>query len=128
MIKKTLAIIFILSAILVAVLEWNNHVKYVRHIDQFANYIYSYTDSIVRQNSVINKIVRDHLNSDHIENIDLLKKLCKTVTEESVSAIEIAEGYDCLGQLESLESNQISQYNAIKYLSYAARAYPDQKY
>ncbi len=127
-IKKLLAILFTIVGIAFAISEWNSHIKYVQSLDKFSNHLFSYTESMIRQNRVIMNAVDGLLKSSHPENPSLLKTICKSITEDGISHLELAEAYNCLAQIDLLNNDEISIYSAIKNTSYALMSFEDPKY
>ena len=118
---------FILILVLFILYLISDQDEYPRQIDVFANHLSGDIDSLQRQNKVLYEIV-DNLLLDKSNKNEALERLCTSITEDSISSIELAKGYDCLANIEKNKADPAAIYRAIRNESYALEVNYDEKY
>lgn len=129
MIAKTIKIFILFFIFCYLIDKFDYYRSYIRHIDYFTNnYLLSYIDSFNRQNKTNLEVMRSLLNSGQRDYNQVLAKICNSMIEEGTSPYELAEGYSCLAQIELKKKDEMSNFNAIRYFSFALASSNESKY
>ncbi len=118
---------FILILVLFILYLISDQDEYPKQIDVFAKHLSGDIDALQRQNKVLYEII-DNLLLDKLNKNEALEKLCTGITEDSISSVELARGYDCLANIEKNRTDSAAIYRAIRNESYALEANYDEKY